>query len=1279
MEQVYRIEIPVEVVDKTDSAALQRLESALQKVFTSLKQDAKKVEDSADGVVEAFDDAATAAKGAGQKSGSAFDNASTSADKFTKRMEKSNKTMRDAFKEKLQLTIQALDKASPVLKTISTTVKSLGSKAWTVAVKMKDLVTAPFRKLWNVISSPITMALSVAGLGFSATDLLDTFNEFEVGMSGVQALTGATNAEFLLLKETAKDLGASTSFSASQAAIGMQNLASAGFSVEEIIAAMPGMLDLAASSGEDLAVASDIAASTLRGFGLAAEGATHVADVLAATAAYTNASVADTGQAMKYIAPIANTMGLSLEEVAAAIGLLSDAGIKGSQAGTTLRGALSRLAKPTEDMLEVMHGLNLSFYDEQGQMKSISSIVGMLKNNMSDLTDEQKQHALVTLFGQEALSGMMVLLEAGPEKLDTLTQSLENCDGAASEMAQVRLDNLAGDLEALGGALETAKLALMDKLNPYLRSGVQWLTTQIPQVQSMAEGMVDAAIGKFQSLVDFFQSDDFQGADGFAEKLFVSWDKIIVEPFNTWWNSGGKEETLEILSTVGSSIGEVLNGVFTGVFAAISGKDIDSSEGMQLTGFAKAGFDSAKAFVSSFIEGFDVGDLINKMPNMLKLGFLGYGASKLAEAAGGYDVIKTALAAIPPAAWPAVAAIAAVSAAAIAFVEAEQARQEELIGLGDTVEKTTSAYQQTAQQVNAILADLSSISDREEILARISTYSSETVDHRALEAAAIEGNIGLLREQLEVEKQIAAVQQKKALENLENRMPEVIQEERASLAKEASIQADIDSLNNNLEPILQLQTEYSALEDQRLALKGTDGYEEFMRGEGGYYDQAIAMFGRYQRMFSGQENMSDREIYSILTGLAGAGFEESMLSLDNLLGGDTAFFDMLRALPADDQRLLEERMSALEAQQQETAKWSDVRMQYYHGKESALTGEYFEGTQYEGMSLADIAADYNSIANNPEMLAAFEGAIEAMDTMTSTLIEKGWLTNDEAAGEKSKLIEAQQASIEQAIQNIQQLDTKIAEQQQAIAEKQAELASADYSGSAEQLAADQAALAAMSEELELLEANRLEMLTQATTSAETLQKQINTTGGSVTDLSTKVSSLQSQLSALAGEYEVRIKYVTSRTSFATTSSGPKIERMAEGGIYDGARLSWVAEDGPEAIIPLGAKRRDRGLDLWMQAGRMLGVNEFADGGILAPYAGSFAAFSDDDYGSAAAPAFGGGSTIQVNVEVNPSYEISGSDDPEAVLAIIRSKQDELAELFGAAMAEKLEEIVENIV
>lgn len=311
--------------------------------------------------------------------------------------------------------------------------------------------------------------------------------EFESAMSRVQAISGATGKEFDALKQQAMELGASTAFSASEAAEGMENLASAGFNTNEIMAAMPGMLDLAASSGEDLASSADIAASTLRGFGLEAEQAGHVADVLAKNAADTNAAVADTGEAMKYAAPVAHNFGISMEECAAAIGIMSDAGIKGGQAGTSLRGALSRLAKPTDDMKEIMNKLGLEFFDSNGKMISLTEQTKMLSEKMSNLTDEERNNALVTLYGQESLSGMLALVQAGSNKIASLTESYKNCDGAAAEMTKTMQDNLKASLEQVGGAAETFGIKVYESMSDDLKSAADTASESINQITDAFE------------------------------------------------------------------------------------------------------------------------------------------------------------------------------------------------------------------------------------------------------------------------------------------------------------------------------------------------------------------------------------------------------------------------------------------------------------------------------------------------------------------------------------------------------------------------------------------------------------------------------------------------------------------------------------------------------------------------------------------------------------------------------------------------------------------------
>ena len=384
------------------------------------------------------------------------------------------------------------------------------AKGYKAAVESADDSTKKFSdsssglasKLSKGLASGLKIAAAAAAsvgaaLGAATAASIKVGSEFEAQMSRVQAISGATGDELEALRNQAIQLGADTAFSASSAAEGMENLAAAGFTTQEIMDAMPGLLDLAAASGEDLAASSDIAAATLRGFGLAASEAGHVADVLAANANMTNSSVYETGEAMKYIAPVANAVGLSLEEVSAAIGIMANAGIQGSQAGTTLRGALTRLAKPTDTMLGVMDELGLSFYDSNGQMKSLTEMVGMLSTNMAGLTDEEKQNALVTLFGTESLSGMLALMNEGEGELTSLTEAFRTADGAAADAAATMQDNLQGAVEQMKGSLETLGILVYDSISEPLKGLAQQATDRINQLTEAFqtggfEGLINA-------------------------------------------------------------------------------------------------------------------------------------------------------------------------------------------------------------------------------------------------------------------------------------------------------------------------------------------------------------------------------------------------------------------------------------------------------------------------------------------------------------------------------------------------------------------------------------------------------------------------------------------------------------------------------------------------------------------------------------------------------------------------------------------------------------------
>lgn len=391
-------------------------------------------------------------------------------------------TAKREFSEMGQSAEQAASHAEREWKSSSTGIGSAISKIGSLASKGLKVAT-------------VAITGTAAALGGVSAAAIKVGSDFESQMSRVKAISGATGEEFDQLKAQAMQLGADTSFSASQAAEGMENLAAAGFTTSEIMNAMPGLLNLAAASGEDLASSSDIAASTLRGFGLAASDAAHVADVLAANANRTNSSVADTGEAMKYIAPLARAAGLSLEETAAAIGIMANAGVNGSQAGTSLRGALSRLSKPTDDMAAAMDELGISFYDSNGKMKSLTEQVGMFRQATEGMTDEQKNNYLVTLYGQEALSGMLALINEGEGSLGELTNAYKNCDGAAQEAAETMQDNLSGALEQLSGSAETLGLAFYNSVADNLKNAANTATESINNItDSFNNGGLNEAI-----------------------------------------------------------------------------------------------------------------------------------------------------------------------------------------------------------------------------------------------------------------------------------------------------------------------------------------------------------------------------------------------------------------------------------------------------------------------------------------------------------------------------------------------------------------------------------------------------------------------------------------------------------------------------------------------------------------------------------------------------------------------------------------------------------------
>lgn len=348
-------------------------------------------------------------------------------------------------------------------------------------------------RLKNVSDTIHGVGMSMTGAGLAIAGGLGlavkTTADFDKEMSRVKALSGATEAEFRRLRQTAIDLGAKTVYSASEAAQGMAVLAAAGFRTNEIIDAMPGLLNAAAASGEDFAMVTEIMVAAMSGFGLQAKDMAHIADVLAAAANASAIDIRDLGYTFKYIAPVARAAGQSLEEMAAATAILGNAGIKADQAGTTLRMALIRLAKPPKEAKKWLDKLGISVTDSSGRMRPLSDIIAQLSARFKNLTQDQQLAAAAAIFGAEAMSGMMALIKAGPEPLKQLTNEFRNADGTAQQMAETMMDNLPGAIEQLKGALESAAIGIGSNLVPVIRLLVDMLTGLVDRFNALPEPM----------------------------------------------------------------------------------------------------------------------------------------------------------------------------------------------------------------------------------------------------------------------------------------------------------------------------------------------------------------------------------------------------------------------------------------------------------------------------------------------------------------------------------------------------------------------------------------------------------------------------------------------------------------------------------------------------------------------------------------------------------------------------------------------------------------------
>ena len=433
--------------------------------------------------------------------------ASSSLDRASGSMDKAGKSA-GQLQQKLSMLkgnhdirVNARDNATSRIGRIRQELTSLTGKAYTAVVNIKQNGSAMAGKAMSGLSEATNgvlmgagmQMLGAAGIGFGAYNAVKGYMDFEAEMSNVAAISGASGKEFEALTAKAQQMGATTMFTSKQAAEALRYMGMAGWDAGQMMGGIEGIMNLAAASGEDLGRVSDIVTDALTAFGLKAEDAGHFADVLAKASSKSNTNVSMLGETFKYVAPMAGALKYSIEDVAAAAGLMANAGVKGEQAGTSLRAIMTRLVKPTKqsgtylDMLTANTGIAVNQMTKaDGTMKSWRQTMTELRKAFSTLSDAEKAEYAGAIAGQEAMSGFLAIMNASDVDFSKIFEELDHADEAAKKQAEKRMDNLAGDMT-------------------YLASAWDGLTQKMMKDSGAASGLRSAA-KELKSLVDKFTS-----------------------------------------------------------------------------------------------------------------------------------------------------------------------------------------------------------------------------------------------------------------------------------------------------------------------------------------------------------------------------------------------------------------------------------------------------------------------------------------------------------------------------------------------------------------------------------------------------------------------------------------------------------------------------------------------------------------------------------------------------------------------------------------------------
>lgn len=1025
-----------------------------------------------------------------------------------------------------------------------------------------------YGRMHRAVGSAIRRVGRIASIGASAlggiglTSMIKTFTDYTSQMSKLKAVTDMTAREFRMLDKQAKDLGKSTEWSASQVAQGMTELGQAGFASKEIYQAMPGLLNLASAGGLQLGEATSIASGTLRAFNLEASKTGHVANVLAKTASATNSEVNEIGNSMEYAAPYAKMLNVSLEDTAAAIGMLSQVNIKGSKAGMGLRGMFTSLMAPTAGAKKVMDKYGFSAFDATGKMKPFPQVIQELDKSLSKLNPQQKGAAINKMFGDIAGGSIQALLNLGPDKLAKLTKELEYSQGAAQKMAATRLDNLKGDFTILKSAVEGMMISLGTKLEPHMRRFVQWLTNKIPDIEkALSKG------------IDFFANN---------------WDLILgglKTAIPLILGIHGAIEGLRGIMFLNNAVRDfgILKEVLAGIFGASSsaGGAVSALKG-GLLGIS-ASTAGIFAVVSALtILGVAISDNVDMVAQLQgALGDLGSGVTGALEAMGG--LFKMTLKPIGDFLLGSTKMFGAIASGDIKGANAAASHMFADIR-ASWVDGTSDLTMQTSKSMKAIR--------------HMSTQELRPIKETFATALG---------------------QQKNIVAGKYKEMGQAV-----SLSMKGMSDDQINMLRGTSRNMEQLLTGInSTMGEVEKAKKIGSNMEKLSRVSGFSPDNMTSDFKTAMSKLEKYSGSSARNMKADFSNIFN-GFKDIAMAGD-IQGGVQKMVENIRSAGPAIQSAIQSNKTAIEGM--------------------------FKGVDFNTMGIQQQTEQIMKNIGNMNPAQATEAMRGIFTQLGNSMSQQAQQAGQQAGQQFNQgMNQAMTQGGSEGSNSAMNMFTQQAETIGTQAQQAGQQAGQQFSqGMTEGMSQAQSQMQAS-----MTQNNQ--MVTQANQMAQQVKQaytnMYNGASNSVTQLASKTSSAFSSLSASATSQVSSMcsriialwnamKAVVSATvtahfvlSVSTVGGFGGAVPHAEGGILTKPHIGLVAEAGPEAVIPLSPGKRARGLELFKQAGEMLGVKQSSDGNVNNGIADGIA---DKNFGNNNSPkpvGYDSGNTNNVNVNIN---------------------------------------------